>query len=231
MFARNDVEARRRVLDEVDAARRRATAPRVPSAPEPAKRSSTRASGSHGLTMLIHASRTRSAVGRTRRRRGGASIGGRATVPRRCARRLAVQVGEPRLQARHAVLLVALEAIGDVERRRHVELAARAEPFPSRAPRARPLSVCSAKLETVRRRSTRGGAARRTPRVTSSGDGLRHAARLEVAQQRLELERRLRDRDLEIDAQLGNEIVLGELRERDLVEAIARTPECCRARW
>src|SRR2546430_10155543 len=31
-----------------------------PSAPEPAKRSSTRAPASHGFTMLIHASRTRS---------------------------------------------------------------------------------------------------------------------------------------------------------------------------
>src|SRR5919107_1562532 len=37
----------------------------MPSAPEPANRSSTRAPGSAVPTMLIHASRTRSAVGRT----------------------------------------------------------------------------------------------------------------------------------------------------------------------
>ena len=47
------------------------------------------------------------------------------------------EVGQASLQPRLTVPLVALETIGDVDRRADVELAMRAEPFPTPTPRAR----------------------------------------------------------------------------------------------
>ena len=65
----------------------------------------------------------------------------------------------------------------------------------------------------------RGGAATVTPRVTSSGDGLPmpHGSRCRSSASSSAFASI--ERHLEVDAQLGHEIVLGELSTRDLVEA------------
>src|SRR5690349_23832070 len=91
----------------------------MPSAPEPANRSRTRASGSAVPTMLIHASRTRSAVGRTASPGGALMVRPRqrpATIRTRLVPscRHAAHVGELRDEAADAVPLVALEAERDV---------------------------------------------------------------------------------------------------------------------
>src|SRR4051812_45091773 len=93
-----------------------------PRAPEPENRSSTRAPASHGFTMLIHASRTRSPVGRTR-----SSDGGSMRRPRHLPATIltwpsAAEVGEARLDPRYALILVAFESESHVDGGADVEL-------------------------------------------------------------------------------------------------------------
>ena len=153
----------------------------------------------------------------------------RATGPRRCAR--AASGARRRASPAAAARRSSRRARADTRCRTASATSS------SLASDAMPQPIASSSPVSVRRRSlrwpspiTRAGAARCTPRDTITGVGIRRAERLEVPEQRLELERRLRDRDLEIDAQLGHEIVDGELRERDLVEAARELRNVRRAR-
>src|SRR5262249_10181056 len=157
-----------------------------PSAPDPANRSSTRAPGSHGLTMLIHASRTRSPVGRTVSP-GGASI--RRPRHRPATIRMSgAEVGEARLESRLALVLVQLEAKCDVDRRALGELVrARAHAPPQRNELA---SVAAQQeLEAILADDARRSADRDASR-DEERRGIADAAGLEVAKQCLQLRRR-----------------------------------------
>src|SRR4051794_349780 len=93
-----------------------------PSAPLPAKRSATRAPSSACPRMLIHASRTRSAVGRTRPSFGTANRRppkAPATILTRSPARvwrMGAERAEPGLQRRLPLPLVSLQAEGRVHR-------------------------------------------------------------------------------------------------------------------
>ena len=117
------------------------------------------------------------------------------------------------------MILVALEAERDVEHRALLDLTgAPAMPQPS-ASMCVPVASVSHSLSAPARGQRRRRRGDRHPRAMSTRRRVADAARLEVAQQRLELVRELAERDLEIDAQLGDEIVRRESRAGDRVES------------
>src|SRR5688572_14271102 len=173
-----------------------------PRAPEPAKRSSTRAPGSSGCTMLIHASRARSPVGRTRSSRGALMVRPRHSP---AMIRTSANVREPGDQPRRIPPEVAFESIGDIH---HLRRAPFGGPMRNTPPDTLEFSgvVAQRELETVLPDHTR----RRAEPDAARGEQRRRIPdpeRLEVTQQFLERIVRVAKRNLEIDAQLRREVV------------------------
>ena len=177
-----------------------------PSAPEPANRSSTRASGSRALhdahPRLAHA-----IAGRSHRvARAAPRSGGRASAPRRCAR-VSGPVASATARRRRGAPAGALSPRYSSRSSRNAmstrldsrELGATRAPGPSRCASIAPAAVLRAAACRPSSPTARGGADERTPRDHEHRRRIAHAERLEVAQQRLELvvrvvERRSRGR-------------------------------------
>src|SRR5262245_52346428 len=186
-----------------------------PSAPEPANRSRTRAPGNHGPTMLIHASRTRSPVGRTWSP-GGAVIRRPRQRPA-MMRTSGAEIREPRLKTRLAVPVVPLDAKRDVDRPTRLELTdARCHP-PSDGNQ---ISLVGAHrdLQTVLSNHTwrRGH-----NHITSHENWRRiaHPTWLEMSQKRFQLVVDLIEGHLEIDSKFRYQILFGQSLGCDAVEA------------
>src|SRR6185312_10103203 len=204
-----------------------------PSAPLPANRSRTRAPSRASPNMLIQASRTRSAVGRTRwsfgisnRRppncpatiritecavernvRNAGQLGESFRTSRRASRSMVPHVwrkrAEPRLETAHAVPLVALDAKGRVDRF-VAQPGHPVGPLKANGPQASG-TVVQSSLEVSVAHHTAAGEA--YPADSEHRARVALAARLEIAAEPLEIAGDLAQRDFQIDALLRTEIV------------------------
>src|SRR5689334_4296104 len=184
--------------------------------------------------MLIHASRTRSRVGRTARpfgalilrprqrpatiRKRDAGWGMRdATTEPRGSRRAKSNIGNPRLQIALAAIVVSLQSERDIDASSRLQMHRAIDQPPAKRFQRTGAGVES-NLQAVRTDRSRRTLDADVP-GQQNGSGISNSKRLEVPEKRFDFVVESFDGNFEVDSDLRHQIFRSQVLVRDLVEA------------